>query len=133
MLQAFSTKNCQTFNSKKISEMCSIIYFTSYLKWIIWKLFSFKQYELFVPHSRILSLQKWWSLIVKYIAASIFHYLVWWFFANSDSWSLSSEKTSGFTVSIVEINIFWKRNFSSATFFVENISSVTMKHSNCAV
>ena len=30
-----SIRNYQTFNSKKICKMCSIIYFISYLKWII--------------------------------------------------------------------------------------------------
>ena len=52
---ALSTRNYQTFNSKKICKICSIIYFISYLKWISWKLFIFKQYLLgiFVPDSRI--------------------------------------------------------------------------------
>lgn len=53
--QPFLQEITKLLIAKKLVKICSIIYFISYLKWIIWKLFIFKQYwlSIFVPGSRI--------------------------------------------------------------------------------
>ena len=53
--QPFLQEITKLLIAKKLVKICSIIYFISYLKWIIWKLLIFKQYwlSIFVPGSRI--------------------------------------------------------------------------------